>query len=153
MAKLQSSQKTFKQCCWQTKDFSKTRGNPNLLPAKKPSLCVVSTFFGNLKKKKGLFRLNLGVPRLHCLVLLAVFNVYLRRLVDVLKELREVFQTLHINDLGWGLVIHTRIDDLDLISRSQVCQTHKLQFFFFKDSCPLGFKWCKVTTHVKKNQA
>ena len=35
----------------------------------------------------GLFRLNLGVPRLHCLVLLAVCNVYLCRLVDVLKEL------------------------------------------------------------------
>ena len=43
--------------------------------------------------------------------------------------LREVFQTLHDYNLAWDLVlvIHTRFNDLDLISKSQVCQNHKLQ--------------------------
>ena len=30
-------------------------------------------------------------------------------------------------NLAQGLVIHNRTDDLDLISRSKVCQVHKLQ--------------------------
>ena len=38
-------------------------------------------------------------------------------------------------DLAQGLVVHTRFDDLDFISRSQVCQNHKLQIVI--DSCPL----------------
>ena len=32
-----------------------------------------------------------------------------------------------ITFLGWGLPIHTRFDDHDLVSRSQVHQNHKLQ--------------------------
>ena len=41
----------------------------------------------------------------------------------------KVFQTLYQN-LAWGLPIHTRFDDLDLVSRSQVCQNNKLQIVF-----------------------
>ena len=33
-------------------------------------------------------------------------------------------------NLAWGLAIHTRCDDLDLISRSQVCPNHKLKIVF-----------------------
>ena len=44
--------------------------------------------------------------------------------------LREVFQTLRDYNLAWGLAIHTRFDDLDLISRLQVDQNHKLQIVF-----------------------
>ena len=44
--------------------------------------------------------------------------------------LREVFQTLCDYDLAHGLAIHTRLDDLDLILRSQVCQNLKLQIVF-----------------------
>ena len=32
--------------------------------------------------------------------------------------------------LARGRVVHTRFDDLDLISRSQVCQKHTLQIVF-----------------------
>ena len=42
----------------------------------------------------------------------------------------KVFQTLQYYNLACGLLIHTRLDDLELISRSQVCQNHKLQFLF-----------------------
>ena len=42
----------------------------------------------------------------------------------------KTFQTLHDYNLAWGLAVHTRFDDLDLISRSQVCQNHKLQIVF-----------------------
>ena len=37
---------------------------------------------------------------------------------------------------AWDLAIHTEFDDPDLISRSQVCQHHKLQLVFL-ESCPL----------------
>ena len=43
---------------------------------------------------------------------------------------REVFQTVCGHNLAQGPAIHTRFDDLDLISRSQVCQNHKLQIVF-----------------------
>ena len=33
---------------------------------------------------------------------------------------------MHDYNLAWGLAIHTRFDDLDLISRSQVSQNYKL---------------------------
>ena len=33
-------------------------------------------------------------------------------------------------NLVWGLAACTRLDDRDLISRSQVCQNHKLQIAF-----------------------
>ena len=39
-----------------------------------------------------------------------------------MKIIGEVFQTLGENNLAWGLAIHTRLDDLDLVTRSQVCQ-------------------------------
>ena len=38
--------------------------------------------------------------------------------------------TLRDYDLAQGLTIHARFDDLDLISRSQVCQNHALQTVF-----------------------
>ena len=41
-----------------------------------------------------------------------------------------MFQTLHDYDLAWGPAIHTRFDDLDLISRSEVSQNHKKQIVF-----------------------
>ena len=44
--------------------------------------------------------------------------------------LREVFQTLCDYNLAQGLTVHTKFDDRDLISRSQVCQNHKLQIDF-----------------------
>ena len=44
--------------------------------------------------------------------------------------LREVFQTLHDYNLAWGLEIHTRFDDLDLISRLCICQINRLQIVF-----------------------
>ena len=47
-----------------------------------------------------------------------------------------------------GLAIHTRFDDLDFISRSQVCQNHKLQTVFKFLSTVV--KWCMVATHFKK---
>ena len=37
--------------------------------------------------------------------------------------------------LARGLTIHTRFDDLDLVSRSHVCKNHKLQIV--SDSCTL----------------
>ena len=42
----------------------------------------------------------------------------------------KLFQTLHYYNLAWGLLIHTRIDDLDLVSRSQVCQNYNLEIVF-----------------------
>ena len=42
----------------------------------------------------------------------------------------EVFQTLRDYNLAQGLSVHIRFDDLDLISRSQICQDHKLQIVF-----------------------
>ena len=34
---------------------------------------------------------------------------------------------VHDHNLAQGLAIHTRFDDFDFISRSQVCQNHKQQ--------------------------
>ena len=36
----------------------------------------------------------------------------------------EVFETLHDYNLVLDQPIHARFDDLDLVSRSQVCQNH-----------------------------
>ena len=56
-------------------------------------------------------------------------------MLAISRTLKEVFQTLHDYCLARGLPIHTRFDDLDLASRSQVCLNHKLpivfEFFFF----------------------
>ena len=45
-------------------------------------------------------------------------------------HLRGVFQTLCDNNLAMDLTVHTIFDDLDLISRSQVCQNDTLQIVF-----------------------
>ena len=63
---------------------------------------------------------------------------------------REVFQIVYDYNLAWGLAIHTRFDNHDLISRSHICQNHKLQIVFCLDSCPLLLKQCMVATHIKK---
>ena len=42
----------------------------------------------------------------------------------------EVCQTLHVYNHAQGLAIYVKFDDLDLISRSQVCQNHKRQIVF-----------------------
>ena len=39
----------------------------------------------------------------------------------------KVFQTLHAYNLDLGLHCHSRFDDLDFVSGSQVCQNCKLQ--------------------------
>ena len=54
---------------------------------------------------------------------------------------------MHDYNLAEGLASHTRFDNLDLISRSQVCQNHKLQIVarFFSTVVRL----CMVTTHIK----
>ena len=52
----------------------------------------------------------------------------------------EVFQILCDYNRAQGLAIHTRFDDLDVISRSQVWQNRKLQ---------VVFKWCMVAIHIK----
>ena len=69
-------------------------------------------------------------------------------LVDTLKE---VFQTVHNYDLAWGLAIHTRFYYLDLISRSQVCQIHKLQIVF-RILVHCSWKKCMVITYIKKDK-
>ena len=60
----------------------------------------------------------------------------------------EVFQTLRDFNSARGLAIRNRFDDLDLISRSQVCQNHKLQILFRFLSTVL--EWWMVVTYIKK---
>ena len=62
--------------------------------------------------------------------------------------LREVFQTLCGYILSQGLSSHTRFDEVELTSSSQVHRNHKLQIVF-------GFlstivEWCMVAAHFKK---
>ena len=57
---------------------------------------------------------------------------------------KQVFQPLLYYSLALGLLVHTRFDDLDHVSRLQVCQSHRLQMLL--DSCPLSFKHCIVLT-------
>ena len=45
--------------------------------------------------------------------------------------LREIFQTLHDYNLAWDLQVRTWFDDLDLVSRSHMCQKHKVQIVCF----------------------
>ena len=40
--------------------------------------------------------------------------------------------------------------DFDLVSRSQLCQEHKLHIHFYLDSCLLWFKRCLVATYIEK---
>ena len=56
------------------------------------------------------------------------------------------FFQLHYYNLALDLQIRTRFYDLDLVSRSQVCQIHKLQIvfrFLYMVMCPRGltFTW------------
>ena len=37
---------------------------------------------------------------------------------------------LHYYNFAWGLPIHTRFEDLDFVSRLQICQNHELQIGF-----------------------
>ena len=63
--------------------------------------------------------------------------------------LKRAVQTLHDYNLGQGLHFHFRLDDLDLGSRSQVCQKHQLQivcFGFFSSS----YEHCMVAAYTKK---
>ena len=69
------------------------------------------------------------------------FCTYSREIIDVFPYLTQKkfhwlfhgscsskgFQTLHYYNLPWGLPIHTRFGDLNLVSRLQVCLNHKLQ--------------------------
>ena len=48
------------------------------------------------------------------------------------QTLWEVFQTLCDYNFARDLAIHNRFGDLDLVSRSQICQNHKLQNCFLK---------------------
>ena len=65
-------------------------------------------------------------------------------LLDFLRTLfKGSLQTVYDSNLARGLAIHTRFDELDLISRSQ-----KLQFVFrFLSTLVL---WRMVATHIKK---
>ena len=57
-----------------------------------------------------------------------MFSDFRRTNVGFLVDfIYETSFKLHDCNLAWGLPIHTRFDDLYLISRSQVCQNHKLQ--------------------------
>ena len=88
---------------------------------------------------------------------------YSREVIDVFPDLTttfslafswtlsEVFQLLHYFNFAWGLPIHLRFDDFDLVSRSQVCQNHKLQIvFLILVHCSLNVVWC---LHTLKDQA
>ena len=53
---------------------------------------------------------------------------------DVLvKKTNSNFKVVAMHDdhISWGLHCHSRFDDLDLVSRSQVCQKCKLQIGYF----------------------
>ena len=60
----------------------------------------------------------------------------------------KVFQTLHDYNFARGLAVLTRFDDLDLISRPQVCQNYKLQTVF--RFLPTIDQWCMVATYMRK---
>ena len=40
-------------------------------------------------------------------------------------ECGKIFQTLHDNNIAWGLHCHSRFDDLCFVSMSQVCQKYE----------------------------
>ena len=60
---------------------------------------------------------------------------------------------MHDYDFAWGLAIHTRFDDLHHISRSWVCENHKL-LILFSGSCPLYFNgvWLLHTLNIKRSK-
>ena len=51
-------------------------------------------------------------------------------------------------NLARGLLIHTRFDDLDLITRSQIYYSHKLEIVFRFLSTVV--EWWMVATHIQK---
>ena len=61
---------------------------------------------------------------------------------------RDVFQTLPDYNLAQGLAIHISFDDIDFISRSQVCQNHRLQILFRFLSTVVD--WCNIAIHIRK---
>ena len=73
------------------------------------------------------------------ITLSSTFWAYSREKADVFSDptklqrwllgghrLMEAFQISRDFNLAQGLAIHTRFDDLDLISNLQICQNHKL---------------------------
>ena len=80
------------------------------------------------------------VGNAHLLSLFSTFE-HIREIADVFSDLtrdlnvgfsadtvyRRSFKLCMINNLAWGLAVHTRCDDIELISRSQVHQNHKQQ--------------------------
>ena len=109
------------------------------------------------KKKKSVFkdfmmetRIGWVSIKLFCLFwwwLLNVILIWMMNLwaVEFLK--RKKFRVSRRNKLADGLPIHNRFDDLDLVSRSQLC--HLL--FKKKNSCPLHINVAiLVATYSKK---
>ena len=64
---------------------------------------------------------------------------------------RDFFQTLHRYNLAQGLPSDTMFDDLDLVSRLQVCQNHKLQIVV-SILVHRSLKCCRVLTYIKKTR-
>ena len=62
-------------------------------------------------------------------------NIYVGFFSDTMRT--RAFKTLHDYNLAWDLHFHCRFDDLDFVSRSQVCQKYKVQIVLFLDSCLL----------------
>ena len=56
-----------------------------------------------------------------------VFSDFTKKTLVAFWQTLFNFQTLHDHNLVWGLAVHTRFDNLDLILRSQVFLNHKLQ--------------------------
>ena len=71
------------------------------------------------------------------------------RLTFFWHSLSKVFQTLRDYNLAWGLQCHSRLDDFDFVSKSQVCQKYKLQIACF-GLLSLVVKRCMVATSIKK---
>ena len=72
--------------------------------------------------------------------LIVHFCTYSREISNMFPDLTKtltldflmdtIFQTLHDYNFARGLAVHTRFDDLECISRSQVCEILKLQIVF-----------------------
>ena len=67
------------------------------------------------------------------------------------KSMLAFLRTLFDYNLARGLAVHARFDDLDLISRSQVCQIHKLQIVF-RILVHCSWKKCMVITLLEVYQ-
>ena len=58
---------------------------------------------------------------------------------------------LHNYNFACDLHCRPGVDDIDLVSRSQVCQKHELQIACFSIFHTLLLKHCMVTTYIEKN--